>query len=123
MIFFLWKTKIVGFQKQKKIVFFQRSPSSSRGTIPPEFVHDFSRVAHGVSTLIGAQAGGCGARPFWALVSEPGFSDLQICRCPDFEISDFREIDLAKYGFEISKKNDKGMIKVFWGDPGQNGGF
>ncbi len=42
-----------------------------------------------------------------------------IFRFPDFEIFDIRQIKLGKSGFEISKK----MMKVFWGDPGQNGGF
>ena len=34
--------------------------------------------------------------PCWALVSEPGFSDFHIFRFPDFEMFDFRKIDLKK---------------------------
>ena len=50
----------------------------------------------------------------WALVSQPGFFDVQMYRFP---ISG--NYNLENAGFEVSKK----IRKVFWGDPGQNGGF
>ena len=38
---------------------------------------------------------------------------------PDFEMFDLWTSNLKQSDLEISRK----MIKVFWGDPGQNGGF
>ena len=55
----------------------------------------------------------------WALVSEPGFLDSLIFRFSIFEIICFGKINLENRVGEYQRQ----IIKVFWGDPGQNGGF
>ena len=52
----------------------------------------------------------------WALVGEPGFLDCQIF---DSRVC-FLQNHFGQYSGERSRKK---RIKVFWRDPGQNGGF
>ena len=51
-------------------------------------------------------------------MSEPGFSNFQIPRFPDFDMFDLWKLILKKYGFERSKE----IVNVFWIDLVQNGG-
>ena len=56
---------------------------------------------------------------YWALVSEPGFLDFQILRFPTFDICFVLRNIVGKYGGEISRKNNKGVLDRPW----KNGWF
>ena len=59
------------------------------------------------------------ARPLvWALVSETGSSDFQV-----FKFRDCRFLENILFGTKLGLKYLRKLIKVFWGDPGQDGGF